>query len=52
MDTETKKCQIINNQTNKSFRNLKPLCSSACVAAFYASRYDEEGVSLSLDAIS
>ncbi len=33
-------------------RNLKALCSSACVPAFYASRYDEEGVNLSLDRVT
>ena len=33
-------------------RNLKPLCSSACVAAFYSSRYTDKGLFLSLNSIS
>lgn len=33
-------------------RHLKPLCSSACVAAFYSSRYDDTGINLSLERVS
>ena len=30
---------------------MKPHCSSACVPAFYSSRYDKDGVNLSLDKV-
>ena len=52
MDTQKKMCRTITRETNKTLRNLKPLCSAACVPAFYSSRYDEEGVNLSLDRVS
>ena len=52
LDTQQKMCRAITQETNKSLRHLKPLCSSACVAAFYSSRYDEEGVNLSLDRVT
>ena len=52
LDTEKKMCRQITKESNKSLRLLKPLCSSACVAAFYSSRYDAEGVNLSLDRVS
>lgn len=28
------------------------MCSSACVAAFYSSRYDEKGINLTIDRVS
>ena len=45
-------CRTLTKETLRSLRHLKPLCSSACVAAFYASRYDEKGINLSLDRVS
>lgn len=35
MDTERKICRTLTNETNKTLKYLKPLCSSACVGAFY-----------------
>ena len=52
MDTQMKKCRTITKETLKSLRHLRPLCSSACVAAFYSSRYDDKGINLSLDRVS
>lgn len=52
MDTERKFCRTLNNETNKTMKYLKPLCSSACVGAFYQSRYDQSGVALSMDKVS
>ena len=33
-------------------KQLKRLCSSSCVPAFYSSRYGKSGVNLSLDKVS
>ena len=52
LDTVQKKCSTIVRETNKSMKHLRKLCSSACVPAFYASRYDETGVNLSLEKVS
>ena len=52
MNTDTNSARRITKENNKSIKNLKALCSSACVGAFYASRYDTEGVNLSLDQVS
>ena len=52
MDTQQKMCRTITRDSMKSMRHLRPLCSSACVAAFYSSRYDDRGINLSLDRVS
>ena len=52
IDTEHKNCTAITRETNKSLKMLKSLCSSACVPAFYASRYDETGINLDLNKVN
>lgn len=52
LDTQNKRCRAITIETSKTMRHLKAMCSSACVPAFYSSRYDEEGVNLSLDRVT
>ena len=43
---------MITKEQSKSIRYLKPLCSSACVAAFYSSRYDNDGTYVSIDSVT
>ena len=52
MDTHNKVCRAVTRENNKTLKHLRPLCSSACIPAFYSSRYSHEGVSLSLDKVS
>jgi hypothetical protein len=52
LDTINKKCRSMTKESNRSMRNLKAVCSAACVPAFYSSRYDDEGVNLSLDRVT
>ena len=52
LDLKEKKCSLLTRETNKSLRFLKPICSSACVAAFYSSRFDETGLNLSIERIT
>ena len=51
LDTINKKCCSITKDTNRSMRHLRRLCSSACVPAFYSSRYDQTGINLSLEKV-
>ena len=51
IDTEGKFCRTVTTQNNKTLQVLQPLCSSACVPAFYASRYDSEGINLCVDRV-
>ena len=52
LDIQQKMCRTITKETNKTVRHLKPMCSSACVAAFYSSRYDDKGINLTIDRVS
>ena len=52
MDVQHKMCRMITKENNRSLQHLKPLCSSACVPAFYASRYDDNGISITLERVS
>ena len=50
-DIERKKGKILDQELNRSLHLLKPLCSSACVSAYFSSRYDTEGVNLDLEKV-
>ena len=51
LDTVQKRCSSITSESNKSMKHLRKLCSSACVPAFYSSRYDQTGINLSLEKV-
>lgn len=51
LDTQSKMCRTLSKDKNNSLRQLKPVCSAACVGAFYSSRYGKDGINLSLDRV-
>ena len=51
MDTKQKSGKIITSEINPSLKFLKPVCQSTCCAAYFTSRYDNEGFNIVLDKV-